>query len=129
MDDGAAGHPGGVRNFRDLRVWQAAMELAQSVYPITRCLPHEETFGLTSQLRRAAVSVPSNIAEGHSRCGTAEYLHHPSIALASLAEVQTQAEFACRIGYVTEEDARSVTDQAIRTTRQVHTLGNALRGR
>ena|SRR5688572_2033746 len=82
-----------------MRVWQAGMELAESIYQLTATFPAQEMYGLTSQLRRAAVSVPSNIAEGHTRESTKEYLHHISMAQASLAEVQTQVELAGRLGY------------------------------
>src|SRR4051794_28308447 len=79
--------PNGVTNFRDLRVWQAAMGLVTAVYQLTQTFPREETYGLAGQMRRAAVSVPSNIAEGHAREHLREYLHHLSIAQGSLAEL------------------------------------------
>src|SRR5947209_18136350 len=79
-----------VNHFRDLMVWQGGMDLVECVYRISASFPRTETYGLTGQIRRAAVSVPSNIAEGHSRASTREYLNHLSIAKASLAEVETQ---------------------------------------
>jgi four helix bundle protein len=79
-----------IKNYRDLRVWQSGMDLVVMVYDIIDQFPSKEIHGLTSQVRRAAVSVPSNIAEGHTRESTKEYLHHLSIAQASLAEVETQ---------------------------------------
>ncbi|MCC6627832.1 MAG: four helix bundle protein [Chloroflexi bacterium] len=87
-------------SFRDLRVWQAGLSLAERVYAVTRAFPRSETYGLASQLQRAAVSVPSNIAEGHARQHTKEYLHHLSVAPGSLAEVETQLEIAVRLGYL-----------------------------
>jgi four helix bundle protein len=75
-------------SFRQLEVWQRGMEIVEGVYRISAVFPKAEIYGLTSQLRRAAVSVPSNIAEGHTRASTKEYLHHVSIAAASLAEVE-----------------------------------------
>jgi len=79
-----------IKNYRDLRVWQSGMDLVVMVYELSDKFPAKEMYGLTSQIRRAAVSVPSNIAEGHTRESTKEYLHHLSIAQASLAEVETQ---------------------------------------
>jgi four helix bundle protein len=78
-----------IDSYRDLTVWQAAMKLVKHVYEQTGRFPSNEQFGLTSQLRRAAVSIPSNIAEGHARESTKEYLHHVSFALGSLAELET----------------------------------------
>ena len=76
-----------ISSFRDLRVWNAAMDMGVQVYGLTRAFPREEVHGLTAQMRRAAISVPSNIAEGHTREHTKEYLHHLSMAQASLAEL------------------------------------------
>jgi four helix bundle protein len=81
-----------LESFRDLRVWQLAMELVELTYRVTQSFPKHEVYGLTSQIQRAAVSVPSNLAEGHTREHTKEYLHHLSIAQASLAELETQLE-------------------------------------
>jgi len=79
-----------VTHFRDLQVWQLAMHLAKSVYELTAEFPQSEQYGLSSQLQRSAVSVPSNIAEGNGRGGTREYKRFVSIALGSVAELQTQ---------------------------------------
>ena len=81
-----------IRSFRDLRVWQVGMDLVEAVYGLTRAFPTHETYGLISQIRRAAVSIASNIAEGHTRHHLNEYLQHLSIAQASLAELDTQLE-------------------------------------
>jgi carbamoyl-phosphate synthase large subunit len=77
-------------HFRDLKVWQLAMQLAKTVYQLTAEFPGEERFGLSAQLQRSAVSVPSNIAEGNGRGGTREYHRFVGIALGSIAELQTQ---------------------------------------
>lgn len=116
----------GVQNFRDLRVWQAGMDLVETIYRLTQAFPADERFGLTSQIRRAAVSVPSNIAEGHAREHTAEYLHHISIAQGSLAEVQTQSEISRRLGYVSVEQAQAVEQQTVALSKQLYALRNAL---
>lgn len=89
-----------VKSYKDLIVWQKAMDLVEMVYQATRTFPQEERYGLTSQLRRAVVSVPSNIAEGHARKSTAEYINFLSIARGSLAEVETQLLIAQRLGYL-----------------------------
>jgi four helix bundle protein len=79
---------------KDLIVWQKAIALATQIYAMTASLPHDERYGLTSQMRRAAISVPSNIAEGAGRSSRAEYLHYLSIARGSLAELETQLRIA-----------------------------------
>ena len=81
-----------VKTFRDLIAWQKGMELARRTYQATQAMPLEERFSLTMQLRRAAVSIPSNIAEGHARQSRADYLRHLRIARGSLAELLTQFE-------------------------------------
>ena len=92
-----------INSYKDLIVWQKAMDLAEEVYRLSRAFPKEELYGLTSQLRRAVVSVPSNIAEGQARQGTAEFLNFLSIAQGSLAEVDTQLLLAQRFQYLTPE--------------------------
>jgi four helix bundle protein len=84
-------------SFRDLIVWQRSMQLTVAIYGLTKDFPREELYGLTSQIRRAAVSLPSNIAEGHGRLGTKEYRHFLGIARASNFELQTQLELARRL--------------------------------
>jgi four helix bundle protein len=91
-----------VSSYKDLIVWQKAMDLVMLVYELTKGFPKEETYGLMNQLRRAAVSVPSNIAEGHERRSTAEFRNFLSIARGSLAEVETQLLLAQRLGYLKE---------------------------
>jgi len=90
------------RGHKDLRVWQSAMLLVEDVYRLTSTFPREEQFGLTSQMRRAAVSVPSNIAEGSARSGTKELLYFLDVATGSLAELDTQLELALRLKYCAE---------------------------
>ncbi len=78
-----------VKSYRDLETWQKAMDLVQEIYLETKSFPKEETYGLSGQMRRAAVSIPSNIAEGQGRDSTKEFLHHLSIAYGSLCELET----------------------------------------
>jgi four helix bundle protein len=95
-----------IRTYADLDVWRRAVDLAVALYEVTARFPKAEVFGLTAQLRRAGVSVPSNIAEGHSRKSTAEFLRHISIALGSLSEIETQLVIARRLGYLDEKNAK-----------------------
>lgn len=87
------------RSHEDLAVWKTAMQLAADIYRFSRRLPKDEQFGLQSQLRRAAVSVPSNIAEGAARSTSAEFRHFLSVALGSLAELETQYLLCIELGY------------------------------
>jgi four helix bundle protein len=88
-----------IRSHHDLKVWQLGMELAERIYAITAQFPKEELYGLTSQLRRAASSVPANIAEGNGRRSTREFARHVSIAIGSLCEVETFLLLATRLKY------------------------------
>jgi len=92
-----------VRSYQDLRIWQRAMELVPQVYRLVSKLPTSEKYGLGDQIRRAAVSVPANIAEGHARRHTKEFLQHLSIARASLAELHTLLLIAERLGFLSRE--------------------------
>jgi four helix bundle protein len=87
-----------VQSFRDLEVWKRSLQMAVSVYRLTKGFPREETYGLTSQMRRAAVSIASNIAEGHGRLNTGEYRQFLGIARGSNFELQTQLEIARALG-------------------------------
>lgn len=91
-----------VRSHRDLVVWQRSMHLVSSIYAQSAQFPKEERFGLTSQMRRAAISVPSNIAEGRARKGTAEYVRFLRIALGSIAELETQVDVAKNLNFLKE---------------------------
>jgi four helix bundle protein len=92
-----------MQGHKDLLVWQKAMDLVITIYCLTRDFPKHETYGLASQIHRAAVSVPSNIAEGHALKQTQAYARHLAIASGSLAEVETQLEIAGRLGYNRDE--------------------------
>jgi four helix bundle protein len=115
-----------INSFRDLRVWQAGMDLVEQIYHLTQSFPAQECYGLTSQMRRAAVSIPSNIAEGHTREHSKEYLHHLSMSQASLAELQTQVEIAGRLRYISPQAVNQSLEQAASLSRQLFALRNAL---
>src|SRR5438128_10657559 len=102
------------------------MTLVEEVYRLTQAFPSHETYGLTNQIRRAAVSIPSNVAEGHTREHSKEYLHHLSMSQASLAELQTQLEIAERLKYLSPQDVNQALEQATSLSRQLFALRNAL---
>jgi four helix bundle protein len=102
------------------------MDLVERVYRVSQGFPKEETFGLASQIRRAAVSIPSNIAEGHSREHLKEYLNHLSMARASLAEVETHLEIAARLGYLESDEVANLVGNIGSLGNQIYTLRNSL---
>ena len=99
-----------VKSYRDLVVWQKAMDMAVAVYRVSDMFPDRERFGLTIQVRKSGVSVPSNIAEGQARASTREFLHHLSIARGSLAETETHLLVALRVEYITKAHLREAWD-------------------
>jgi four helix bundle protein len=113
-------------NYRDLIAWQKAMDLVELVYVLTRAFPREEMYGLTGQLRRAAVSIPSNIAEGQGRTSSREFLNFLSIAHGSLREVETQLLIAQRINYLQPDQADQALNLAAEVGRLTKGLMNAL---
>jgi four helix bundle protein len=115
-----------IRNYRDLIVWQKAIALAKEIYRVTRIFPVSERFGLTSQLQRAVVSVPSNIAEGQSRRNSGEFRQFLFQALGSLAEVDTQLVLAHELGYLKtgESDVAEALVEELR--KMTYTLVNRL---
>jgi four helix bundle protein len=115
-----------VQDFRQLEVWQEAMNLVTAVYQYSRVFPKEETYGLTNQLRRAAVSIPSNIAEGQGRRSTKEFLNFLSVARGSLLEVQTQTEIAKRLKYLAEAETKLLEQKAGTVIRLLNGLIRAL---
>jgi four helix bundle protein len=98
--------------YRDLKVWRLAMDLAEDVYKLCAEFPRQEVYGLTSQLQRAAVSIPSNIAEGQARNTSKEFGHFLGIARGSLAELETQIMLAQRLGYLTVDKTNLVLEKA-----------------
>ncbi len=112
--------------FHDLMVWQRSMDLSISVYRLTETFPRSETYGLSSQMRRAAVSVPSNIAEGAARSTRKDFRHFVIMARGSLAELQTQLILAGRLGYSGENQVRDAYQQAIRIGQMLTKLAQRL---
>jgi four helix bundle protein len=118
-----------IRSFKDLDAWDAAITLAVQCYRVSKRLPVDERFELSSQIRRAAVSVPSNIAEGHAAGSDGLFARHVRVALGSLAELSTQLELAVRVGLTAGVDVAEVSKQLVRTTQIVHGLARSIRVR
>lgn len=114
------------RSHRDLEVWQRAMDLVVESYAVSRALPRDELFGLTSQIRRASVSVPSNVAEGYGRIHRGDYVRHLSIAAGSLRELKTLLEITYRLGYLDKSALRGPVRLADRVGQMLHRLTQRL---
>jgi four helix bundle protein len=111
-----------IRSFKDLIVWQRSMDLAVSIYRTTQKLPASEQFGLTSQLRRAAVSIPSNIAEGYGRQSTGNYRQFLSISRGSLMELETQIDICERLKYLAQSDTENIFKEITEITKMLTSL-------
>ena len=114
------------KHYQDLVVWQRAMEVAKLTYLIVKKLPKEETYSISDQMRRAAVSIPSNIAEGHARNSTREFIHFLSIANGSKAELQTQLMICVQVGYLADTDISELINKLDEVGRMIHALSRAL---
>jgi four helix bundle protein len=119
----------GIESYRDLNVWQLGIELVQDIYLVTQAFPKTEIYGMVSQMRRAAVSVPSNIAEGQQRDSTKDYLRHISISLGSLAELRTLLEISQRLQYVTRQNNAALDRKAERIGKMLRALQKSLKRR
>ena len=115
-----------VKSYRDLEVWKKSIELAEMVYRLSANFPQDERFGMTNQVRRAAVSVPANIAEGAEREGSKEFLHFLSIAGGSLAETETFLILTGRLGMAQETAITPVMEQAAHVGRMINGLKRSL---
>ncbi len=114
----------GRRNsYRDLIVWQKAMALTKQVYQLTKSFPPDEIYGLTSQIRRCAISIPSNIAEGRGRNSDKEFIRFLNITLGSLYELQTQLELAHSFNYLS--DYKNLNDLSIEVEKMLNSLINS----
>ena len=115
-----------VKSYQDLEVWKKSIDLAERIYRVSCSFPAEEKYGLTSQIRRAAVSVPSNIAEGAARTGTGEFLQFLSVASGSLAEGETQLILAGRLGYLVEAELETLREETEEISRMLGGLKRSL---
>ena len=111
-----------IKSYRDLIVWQKSMELVKEVYLITKALPKEEQYGLTSQIRRSSISIPSNIAEGYGRHSTNDYLRFLQIATGSLYELQTQLEISRNLDFLPKESF----DKSFEGSREIERMLSSL---
>jgi four helix bundle protein len=118
-----------VHKYNDLIAWQKAMDFVVEIYKISGAFPREETYGLTSQIRRAVISVPSNIAEGQSRAGSRDFIRHLKIAQGSLSEVETQLIIAGRLTYIGESQLAILLKSANEVGRLVRGLTQAVERR
>jgi len=116
-----------VKSFHDLIVWQKSMELVTAIYQVSQKFPKEEIFGLTSQIRRAAVSIPSNIAEGRGKSSVGEFQQFLYHSRGSLAEVETQLLIAINLGYLTKEEVPHIMELIARVGRLLHGLLSAIK--
>lgn len=116
----------GVTNYRDLQVWRQALDWAEAIYEATAHWPRDERFGLITQIRRATVSVASNIAEGAARRSTGEFIQFVGMARGSLAEAETQLLLAQRLGYLPEADANALLVTSGEISRMLVALSGSL---
>lgn len=116
----------GVTNYRDLQVWRRALDWAEAIYEATAHWPRDERFGLISQIRRATVSVASNIAEGAARRSTGEFIQFVGMARGSLTEAETQLLLAQRLGYLPQSDAQALLAASSEISRMLVALTGSL---
>jgi len=118
-----------IKSYRDLEVWQKAMDLVVKCYQITKGFPKNEVYGLTSQLQRAAVSIPANIAEGRERQHSKEFIQHLSIAYSSLAELETHIQIAQRLNYISSANTKQLLEQTAEIGRMINGLRKSIEKR
>ncbi len=114
---------------RDLRVWQQSIDFVSSIYLMTRSLPKEELFGLVSQMRRSAVSVPSNIAEGYARGTDKEKIHFLRISSGSMSELETQLTLCLKLGYISQEEYNTTSEKLVSVWKQLNALISVIKKR
>jgi len=114
-------------DFHDLEIWKLGMEIARVTYKITNNYPRSEMFGLSSQMRRASVSIPSNIAEGNGRCHLKEYIQFLYISQGSLLELMTQLELSRDLKFVESDDFKTLYDKCVRLNKMLRSLIKKLR--
>ena len=114
-------------NYKELKVWQKAMDLTVEVYKLVKLLPKEETYALSDQMRRAVVSIPSNIAEGQGRNSDKEFIQFLSIARGSLWELETQIEICLRIDYIDQNLTTTIYNLIAEISKMLNALSNSLK--
>ncbi len=116
-----------IRSYRELKVWGRAMDVVVASYKLTELLPKSEAYGLVTQIRRAAVSIPANIGEGHGREHLGDYLHHLSVANGSLMELETHLLIAGRLAYVRMNEIEPLLELTAKVSRMLAGLTKKLR--
>ena len=116
------------KNFKDLIVWQKSMDLVEMIYKESANFPREEVYGLTNQIRRASVSIPSNVAEGQSRNSSKQFLYFLAIARGSNSEVQTQILIAERLNYVSKEMSEKIVNLSTEIAKMINGLMKSISG-
>ena len=111
-----------IKSFKDLQIWLRSMDIVTKIYQCTKEFPSEELYALTSQIRRSAVSIPSNIAEGYGRNSTKDYIRFLQISNGSLYELETQLQIAKNLGYVTNEIFNSISQECMEISKMLNTL-------
>lgn len=111
-----------VKSYKDLKIWQRSMDMIELIYRITEDFPSKESFGLVSQMRRAAVSVPSNIAEGYGRQSTGSYSQFLSVARGSLFELETQVEICIRLKYIHKTESEKLVAEIVEISKMISSL-------
>lgn len=111
-----------IERFQDLKIWQRSIKLVEQIYKSTSNYPNDEKFGLVVQIRRASVSIPSNIAEGFGRWGNKEFRHFLYVALGSCAEVITQLVISCNLGYIKSSELDRLSDEVNQICKMITTL-------
>jgi len=122
----APAEEGKIRSYRDLRVWQEGMGLAEACYLLTKRFPKDELFGMTSQIRRAASSVPANIAEGYGRDSKGDYIQFLRVSQGSLKELETHLTLSSRVGLLPESEAKNILEHCDHLGRMLHRLIRSL---
>jgi len=111
-----------IRNFRDLNIWKLGMEIVEDIYKLTKEFPKEELYGLSAQMRRCAVSIPSNVAEGFTRKHNKEYKQFLYISLGSCAELETQIEITTKLSFLSDKQKEELLEKINHTTRMIMNL-------
>ena len=116
-----------LQSYKDFQVWQRAMDLTVEIYKLVKLLPKEETYALSYQMRRAVVSIPSNIAEGQGRNSTKEFINFLTISRGSQNELETQLQICIRLNYITEKDAKNALNLCEEIGKMLNSLIKKLR--
>ena len=117
-----------MHNYKNLHIWQEGITLARRIYEVTSHFPANEKFGIVSQMTRAAVSIPSNIAEGAGRNSNKDFVHFLSIAIGSIFELHTQITICEQIGYITAEEAKELDEQTFTLQQQIYSYRQRIEG-